>query len=235
MPISSRLRADRALVELELNQAEAALADLKTAVAAGCHDPGVLAALGETLARLGRRDEAEALFQDLLNDRPDDAVVRVARGMTRLVRDPPAALQDFTVALQKNPRNALAHYGMARLVRSGQPLKAIEHLDTALAYDPNLVDAVQLRALVRARLGDRAMFDDVDFLVKTPTAQRLYNGACALAVYAETMRDPQPLDRSLQLLELAFRAGFSKQIAAADTDLKMISSRPAFARLIARY
>ena len=79
------------------------------------------------------------------------------------------------------------------------------------------------------------MLDDVDFLVKAPTAQRLYNAACALAVYSETVRDPRTLDRSMQLLELAFRAGFSTQIAEADADLKTVRSRPEFARLMARY
>ena len=228
-------RVDRALVELELDRTEEALADLRTAVAAGRREPGVLSALGETLARLGRRDEAEAMFRDLLTSHPDNVVARVARGMTRLDRDPPGARQDFTDALDKDPRNALAHYGMARLTRTSDPQGALKHLDAALESDPHLVDAVQLRALVRARLGDRAMLDDVDFLVKAPTAQRLYNAACALAVYAETARDPRPLERSIQLLELAFKAGFSTRIATADPDLKTLRSRPDFARLIARF
>ena len=228
-------RVDRALVELELDRTEEALADLRTAVAAGRREPGVLSALGETLARLGRRDEAEAMFRDLLTSQPDNVVARVARGMTRLDRDPPGARQDFTGALNQDPRNALAHYGMARLTRTSDPQGAVKHLDAALESDPHLVDAVQLRALVRARLGDRAMLDDVDFLVKAPTAQRLYNAACALAVYAETARDPRPVERSIQLLELAFKAGFSTRIATADPDLKTIRSRPDFARLIARF
>ncbi|MGO9814338.1 MAG: protein kinase domain-containing protein [Isosphaeraceae bacterium] len=228
-------RVDRALVELELDRTEEALADLRTAVAAGRREPGVLSALGETLARLGRRDEAEAMFRDLLTSHPDNVVARVARGMTRLDRDPPGARQDFTDALDKDPRNALAHYGMARLTRTSDPQGAVKHLDAALESDPHLVDAVQLRALVRARLGDRAMLDDVDFLVKAPTAQRLYNAACALAVYADTARDPRPVERSIQLLELAFKAGFSTRIATADPDLKTIRSRPDFARLIARF
>ena len=228
-------RVDRALVELELDRTEEALADLRTAVAAGRREAGVLSALGETLARLGRRDEAEAMFRDLLTSHPDNVVARVARGMTRLDRDPPGARQDFTAALGKDPRNALAHYGMARLTRTSDPQGALKLLDAALESDPHLVDAVQLRALVRARLGDRAMLDDVDFLVKAPTAQRLYNAACALAVYAETARDPRPLERSIQLLELAFKAGFSTRIATADPDLKTIRSRPDFARLIARF
>jgi len=228
-------RVDRALVELELNQTEQALADLRTAVAAGRREPGVLAALGETLARLGRRDEAEAMFRDLLSGRPDDVVAHVARGMSRLHFDPSGARQDFTAALTTDPRNALAHYGMARLSRASDPPAAVKHLDAALESDPHLVDAVQLRALVRARMGDRSTLDDVDFLVKAPTAQRLYNAACALAVYSETARDARPLERSIQLLELAFRAGFSTRIATADPDLKTLRSRPEFARLIARF
>jgi len=68
-----------------------------------------------------------------------------------------------------------------------------------------------------------------------PTAQRLYNAAHALAVYAETARDPRPLERSIQLLEIAFKAGFSTRIATADPDLKTIRSRPDFARLITRF
>ena len=63
--------------------------------------------------------------------------------------------------------------------RASDPRGAIKQLDAALESDSNLVDAVQLRALVRARMGDRSMLDDVDLLVKAPTAQRLYNAACA--------------------------------------------------------
>ncbi len=115
-PALVEARVNRALVELELDQTEQALADLRTAVAAGHHEPGVLAALGETLARLGRRDEAETMFGELLTSNPDDVVVRAVRGITRLDRDPPGARQDFTDALGKDPSNALAHYGMARLI-----------------------------------------------------------------------------------------------------------------------
>ena len=60
----------------------------------------------------------------------------------------PRARQDFTDALDKDPRNALAHYGMARLTRTSDPQGALKHLDAALESDPHLVDAVQLRALV---------------------------------------------------------------------------------------
>jgi len=41
---------------------------------------------------------------------------------------------------------------------------------------------------------------DLSFLVLSllvPTAHRLYNAACALAVYAETAHDPRPLERPI--------------------------------------
>ena len=113
-------------------------------MSAGRRDPGVLSALGETLARLGRRDQAEAMFHDLLTSNPDDAVVYVARGMTRLESDPPVLAEDFTAALRQAPHNALAHYGIARLTRTNDPHGAVKHLDTAIESDPDLVDAVQL-------------------------------------------------------------------------------------------
>ena len=60
-------RVDRALVELELDRTEDALEDLRAAVAAGRRELAVLSALGTTLARMGRKEEAESLFRELLD------------------------------------------------------------------------------------------------------------------------------------------------------------------------
>ncbi len=228
-------RVDRALVELELDRTADALVDLRAAVTRGRREPAVLAALGESLARLGRHDEAEAMFREFLETSPDDPVVLVARGMSRVPRDPAAAHQDFTAVLQKDPRNALAHYGIARLVRSGEPGAALAHLDAALHSDPNLIDALQLRALVRGRLGNRSVLDDVDSLVQAPTARRLYNAACALALYAGSAGDSRVGDRALDMLELALRGGFPAPAARNDPDLEAIRSRPGFQPLLARF
>jgi tetratricopeptide (TPR) repeat protein len=228
-------RFNRGLVELELDLPDEALADLHAAVARGCREVGVLTALGEALARLGRREEAEETFRGLLEKAPHDPLVRVARGMTRLRVDAGRAREDFAAVLEDDPRNAMAHYGMARVVRARDHRLAIEHLNVALEANPDLIDALQLRALERARLGDRATLDDVDLLVKAPTSHRLYNAACALAVYAETAHDPAPLDRAVQLLSLALRAGFPAREAARDPDLKPLQGRPDFATLMGRF
>ena len=105
--------------------------------------------------------------------------------------------------LKDDERNAQAHYGMALLVRKADPKRALDHLDRSLDSDPNLIDAVQLRALVRARLGERGALDDVDRLVESATANRLYNAACAVAILSETAADPRLVSHALDLLTQA--------------------------------
>jgi tetratricopeptide (TPR) repeat protein len=227
-------RVDRALVELELGRPEAALPDLRAALDGGCHAVGVLAALGETLARLGRGAEADSTFTALLAANPRDPIVLVARGMSRLALDPAAARQDFESALEQDGRCAMAHYGLARVLRQHDRKAAIEHLDLALDRDPNLLDAQQLRALERARLGDRGAIDDAEALVKSPTMHRLYNAACALAVFSRASGDPRPLNRSVQLLERALRAGFPVSSAIEDPDLEPLRQRSDYRTVIAR-
>ncbi|HKI18486.1 MAG TPA: tetratricopeptide repeat protein, partial [Isosphaeraceae bacterium] len=226
---------NRALVELELDQLAAAQADLERAIRLGRDDVVILAALGETFARQGRRDEAERLFDGLLTRNSNDLVALVARGIMRLKVDPESARRDLNRALAIDPRAAHAHYGMALLTRRSDPHGALRHLDTALDSDPHLTDAVQLRALVRARLGKREALDDVDRLIESPTRDRLFNAACAVAIYAREARDHRPLRHGLELLGRALEAGFSAQEAAADPDLEAMRPLTEYARLIDQY
>ena len=62
---------------------------------------------------------------------------------------------------------------------------------------------MQLRALVRARLGERAALDDVERLLESPTPHHLYNAACAVAVYSEKAGEPRYVARALELLARA--------------------------------
>jgi hypothetical protein len=121
---------------------------------------------------------------------------------------------------------------MALLIRPQDPRGALRHLDVAIARDPHLIDAIQLRALIRARLGDRAALDDVDRLVEIPTSGRLYNAACAVALYAEQARDPRRLTQALELLTRAITAGFPPAEAATDPDLKALHALAGYTTLI---
>jgi hypothetical protein len=121
---------------------------------------------------------------------------------------------------------------MARLVQPTAPQEALGYVDAALEADPSLTDALQLRALLRARLGQSSAIDDVDNLVLAPTVNRLYNAACALAILSETTADRRLGDRALGLLGRSLDAGFSPTTAAADSDLKSLRGRPEFQDLI---
>jgi eukaryotic-like serine/threonine-protein kinase len=123
---------------------------------------------------------------------------------------------------------------MALLLRGNTPQKALEHLGDALQSDPNLIDAVQLRALVRARLADPAALDDVERLIQSPTPYHLYNAACALAVYSEKANEPRCAVRALDVLARALDAGVPPSEAAADSDLKALHQSVRFEQIVTR-
>ncbi|HEX3448025.1 MAG TPA: tetratricopeptide repeat protein, partial [Isosphaeraceae bacterium] len=169
-PQFSEALVNRAMAQLELNQLTAAERDLLRAVELGRDDLVTLTALGETLSRSGRQAEAERCFADLLSKRPGSAVARIARGFSRIASNPAGAQSDLSQALGEEPRNAQALYGMAVLARGGDLREALNYLNRALAIDSNLIDALQLRALVRAQLGDLAALDDIERLLQSPTS-----------------------------------------------------------------
>ena len=150
-PAFAEAHVDRALVELELNQLAEARDDLTRAMELGCSDLVVLAALGETWARMGQRSEAERYFARLLTRSPSNVMVRVARGISRVRTDADGARQRFRTGSRPRIRiTPQANYGMALLVRGTNLPRALEYLNRALETDPNLIDAVQLTRL-RAR------------------------------------------------------------------------------------
>jgi serine/threonine protein kinase/tetratricopeptide (TPR) repeat protein len=233
-PAFSEALVNRAMVELELDQPEAAERDLQRSRELGRDDVVALAALGASWARTGRQAEAQRYFGDLLAQNPSSLVVRVARGFSRIASDPTGARTDFSHVLEQEPHHAHALYGLALLERATDLKTALEHADIALQSDPNLIDALQLRALIRARLGERAALDDVERLVASPTSQHLYNAACALAVYSEKAGDRTVVQHALELLARALDAGIRPAEAAADPDLKPLHRSTQFQRLMAR-
>lgn len=240
-PTFAEARVNRALCALQLDDPAAALRDLDRALtrpregpppAAG-RDPAVRAARAEALARLGRGDEAESQFRNALDARPDDVRLLVARGFFLLGRDPARAEADFLRALALDPANARALLGRAHLVRPADPRAALELVDRALAFAPRLLEALQLRALLRAHLGDPSAVADADDLSEIPTPLNLYNAACALAVLARTTDDDRLIPRAHALLLRALDAGFPAADAANDPDLEPLRNLPDFPTALA--
>lgn len=222
---------NRALTCLELNDPARAIADLDRAEGLGLRKPSVLAARAEALARLGRHAEADHDFTRALRARPNDPIVLVARGFFRLKTDPAAASADFQRVLSLEPGNARAQLGLAHVLRPTDPQAALVRVDLAVKADPTLTDALQLRALVRAHLGDPSTEADVDRLARVPTAHNLYNAACALVVLSSTTQDPRPLPRALLMLRRALDLGFPTATLDADPDLAPLRSRPEWREL----
>jgi serine/threonine protein kinase/Tfp pilus assembly protein PilF len=223
---------DRALVHLELNHLVEAERDLKQALALGRKDSSMLAILGEVMARLGHRGDAERLYGELLSSDPENPIYLVARGFFQLNTDPKAAEADLVHALKRDPRNARARYGLALLARAKDLRAALDQAGKALEADPNLVDALQLRALLRARLGDLAAIDDVERLIESATPHRLYNAACALAILEGTASQPRLAARAFALLGRALDAGFPPGQVGNDPDWNGLRNRPEFRELL---
>jgi eukaryotic-like serine/threonine-protein kinase len=113
---------------------------------------------------------------------------------------------------------------LALLKRAKDPRAALNRIETALDIDPNLIDALQLRA----RLGELSALDVVERLIQSETLNRLYNASCALAVLAETASQPQFVSRALSLLGRALEVGFPSDQVAADPDWNTLCDRPEF-------
>jgi tetratricopeptide (TPR) repeat protein len=220
---------NRGLTCLELNDPAQAERDFQQALTLGRRDPALRAALAEAKARLGRRSEALRDLNDLIATHPDNPALLVARGFF-FVADPAeaartAAEADFRHTLRLDPNAARAHLGLAYLLRRSDSSAALAEADAALAAEPDLADALEVRALLRARLGDSSARLDVDRLLLSPTPHRLYNAACALAILSKTDADPKLIDRAEDLLQRAIAAGTPAKQAASDPDLEPLRGR----------
>ncbi|MGE3818338.1 MAG: protein kinase [Isosphaeraceae bacterium] len=223
-----------ALVTLELNDLDAAEKALRQAVALGRQEPAVLAGLAEVTSRQGNPTAARELFDTLIEAHPDDPRWLSARGIARIAREPEKARADLNHALRIDPRHGRAKYGLALLDRATSPKKALAMADAALDDDPSLIDALQLRALLRARLGDLRGIDDAERLVTVPTPHTLYNAACVFALLAETAPEPRLKARALGTLERALDHGFPVSHAAADPDLNGLHPLPEFSKMLVK-
>jgi predicted Zn-dependent protease len=100
---------------------------------------------GMELLSDGKFHEALTSLRLALKDLPGDPVVlqQIAVAYTRIGMTDEAA-KTYRHVLQKDPRAAGAHYGLAfLLIRAGQAREAIPHLKAFLAHPPNGGSAAQ--------------------------------------------------------------------------------------------
>jgi tetratricopeptide (TPR) repeat protein len=214
-------RLNRALVDLERGAYGIALSDLDQVIASGHVTAAVHAARAEALDRLGRQPESEAEFAAAISLEPKNASLLVARGFARVRGAPDQAAEDFRQALRVEPESSRARLGLAMVLRHEDPARAIELLDQALERDASLHEALQLRAIERARRGDRGALEDIDRLERSPSALNLYNAACALCLLAERGQAGD-LSRAAVLLRRAMDRGASASTIDRDPDLEIL-------------
>jgi serine/threonine protein kinase/Tfp pilus assembly protein PilF len=230
-PDFAEARVNRALVCLELGEAGQAADDLARAIRLGRREVATRAAYAEALTRIGRRAEAESQFGALLAENPDDVPTLDALGFSLLATDPARARAEFEHALSLSPDDSRALLGLAHIVRHNDPRQGLRLLDHALIVEPDFGDALQLQALVHARLGDPATVADVDRLERTPTPHRLYQAACAMAILHGKTHAATHADRAIELLGRALGLGFKARDPAQDPDLASVRDRPEFRAL----
>ena len=223
---------DRGLTYLALGRPEQARRDFERAIALHSRLPVVMVAHAETLSRLERHEEAEKAFAEAIRASPRDPIPLVARGFSRLNRDRTGAACDFSRALEIDPKNPRGYLGQAYLVRNQDLGVALSLVDKALVIDPDFGDALQLRALIRARLNDPGAESDVERIIRVPTPQRLYNAACALSLLTRTRSDGSLCSRALDYLERALETGLAADYLARDPDLDPLRDSPRFTRLL---
>ena len=223
---------NRGLAHLELGD-PAAIADFDRAVALGRREPNVRSALAEALARHGRLPEALRVFGSLIEADPDAPTFRAVRGMALLKTDVAAAEADFRHVLARDPDQPLALLGLARVHhRRDDYQAALEAVEASLKGDPSRLDAVELRAWLRGRLGLASAVADVDRLASYPTRDRLFNAACSLALLDRSQPDLGLRTRAIELLRRAIELGYSLDRVRADDDLEALRSSAEYQILV---
>ncbi|MGW8265904.1 MAG: tetratricopeptide repeat protein [Longimicrobiales bacterium] len=100
---------------------------------------------GMDLLSDGKFHDALTSLRLALKENPGDSVIlqQIAIAYTRIGMTDEAA-KTYRHVLQKNPRAAGAHYGLAfLLIRSGQAKDAVTHLKAFLAHPPEGPEAAQ--------------------------------------------------------------------------------------------
>lgn len=130
------------------------LVDLKKAQELGIHTAEIFLWRAQCYQELGRRGEAIATYNELIELAPDNPDYYVDRGFLLDAEDPSAAMEDYSRALDLAP-HALAYNNRANYYRRiGQFEAAIADAEAALREEANMGIAYATLAEIYAETGD---------------------------------------------------------------------------------
>lgn len=218
-----------------------AVADLSKAIDLGYPPTAVLLVRSRVYGRMGQAEQAGKDREAGMKTPPTDEKGWITRGNLRMPKDGKDGLKafadslsDFDQALAVNPRSATALQCKARAYSmAGENMKAAEALTELLGWYPEWLDALSGRAMLYARLGERAKAH-----ADAEAALRLGGWRPATVyqvagVYATTSKtSPDDKREAFRLLASALREGFGHTLLEGDRELDPIRSEAEFSKVV---
>jgi tetratricopeptide (TPR) repeat protein len=162
LPQSAPLYVARGVLEVQLSQSEAAVADFEQAHRL---DPALsfaVDAIGIVETQQHQSGQSLALFESQARQHPDDSLLQylLAEQLSESADESlnlEAAIAAAKRAAKLDPRYKAAHDLLAVLyLRAKQPRLAMQEAELALALDPNDQDALYQEIMARRRSGETA-------------------------------------------------------------------------------
>jgi eukaryotic-like serine/threonine-protein kinase len=224
---------ERALAREVNGNAEGALADLDTALKLDYSPVSVLLLRSRIKGRLNDAAGAEADFAAATKTDPTDELGWLVRAQARVLSDRAAALADCDKALVLNPRLVPALQIRAHLLsKLGKTRDAEAALSRVVDINPDAPHAWSGRAVLRARLGDRAAAhaDAREALKLSEAPMTKYQLAGVYALTSKARADDRR--EALSLLDGALRAGYGFEHLKDDPDLDPIRADAEFQKTV---
>jgi tetratricopeptide (TPR) repeat protein len=154
--------------------------------------------------------EANNQFRIAVAQSPANAMVRVRWGRLMHERfNNTDAANLFKEALEKDPKNAQAYYGLALVSADGFDSKAVEWTNKALELDPKLVEAHELKANLLLEDSDEAKaFAEADEALKI-SPEALDAMAIHAAIEALSDRSPDAWLGKIRQVNPAYGEGYA--------------------------
>ncbi len=228
---------NRALCKHAAGDHAGALADLDAAFATGAAPTRLFFLRSQVHAKLGNADAAARDLAAGMTHVPSDALGYQARAFARRAVEPVAAAADLRQAVKLDPDNPAHGTGLAAVLTDDlkDPKGAVAALDAVLVHSPEHGPALGGRAVLRARLGDRAGAHADAARALAADGNEAVTVYQVAGVYALTSKT-HPADKALALryLAAAFSAGGGVvDFVPTDADVDPLRNDPEFKELVA--